>query len=109
MGEDFQKRFFSLSIIGLTSKPLSLAVIEDLAQVVTFEWIFSFRQKSSVSAHYRFVSYAQPGERGRRVLIYQKQHDLGGKVLGITVATWVIYYFLNNIIPSNGGMETTSV
>ena len=55
------------------------------------------------------MSYAQPGERGRRVLIYQKQHDLGGKVLGITVATWVIYYFLNNIIPSNGGMETTSV
>ena len=55
------------------------------------------------------MSCAQPGERGRRVLIFQKQHDLGGKVLDIKAATWVIYYFLNNIIPSNGGMETTSV
>lgn len=109
MGEDFQKRFFSLSIIGLTSKPLSLAVIEDLAQVVLPSNGFSHSAKNLQSLLTTVSCHALNWERGEARSYLSRTHDLGGKVLDITVATWVIYYFLNNIIPSNGGMETTSV
>ena len=64
MGEDFQKRFFSLSIIGLTSKPLSLAVIEDLAQVVLPSNGFSHSAKNLQSLLTTVSCHALNWERG---------------------------------------------